>query len=336
MFQTASNGFKCFSTSQDDGSHVAFAAPGWSQAKTKRKQSTPEALLRAAFGEANAIRQSAREVDGASAAHVIKARHFVSKCVLDAQVSHTQSGRYRLVEKGMLYNILIMMFDETELDVCLGQVGAASWSIFASQSIHAAGQDLRPGFVGSDAKFSAVLITCDRHRANIWLLKHLHAVVPRNVFVFPSLCAQHSNGNVIEGSKASRYIAWFFLCGQEHWPRKIFDWFEERSRKNPGSKSSCSGRQKHFCIWCSNVKMKGQVLSGLGPGLLMASFAFFRAHTQDRFGFGVGLGVLWSLAHKESRVMSQESRGMVFSWACCGHKPQTKLSHPNILNSTAQ
>ena len=138
---------------------------------------------------------------------MIKARHFVSKCVLDAQASHIQSGRYRLVEKGMLYNILIMMFDETELDVCLGQVGAASWSILASHSqlsIHAAGHDLRPGFVGSDAKFSAVLINGDRHPANIRLLKHLHTVVPRNVFVFPSLCAQHRNGNVIE--RATKHL----------------------------------------------------------------------------------------------------------------------------------
>ena len=92
------------------------------------KQWTPEALLRAAFGEANAtVRQSAREVDGASAGHVIKVRHFVSKCVLDAQAGHIQSGRQKLVENRTLYHILNMMFDETELDVCLNQVGAASW-----------------------------------------------------------------------------------------------------------------------------------------------------------------------------------------------------------------
>lgn len=202
------------------------------------KQWTPEALLRAAFGEANAtVRQSAREVDGASAGHVIKARHFVSKCVLDAQAGHIQSGRQKLVENRTLYHILNMMFDETELDVCLNQVGAASWSILASHSqlsIHAAGHDfeidivrppralprktaecmwgalclddggLRPGFVGSDAKFSAVLISCDQHPANIRLLKHLRAVVPRNVFVFPSLCAQHRNGNVIE--RATKHL----------------------------------------------------------------------------------------------------------------------------------
>lgn len=110
------------------------------------KQWTPEALLRSAFGEATAtVRQSAREVDGASAAHVIKARLFIAKCILDCQSSHVQSERNRLSQSGMLYHILNMMFDETELEVALTQAGPASWSILASQSqlsIHAAGQDV--------------------------------------------------------------------------------------------------------------------------------------------------------------------------------------------------
>ena len=202
------------------------------------KKWTPEALLRASFGEATAtVRQSAKEVDGASAAHVIKARMFVAKCILDCQSNHVQSERNRLGESGMLYHILNMMFDETELEVVLDQAGAASWSILASHSqlsIHAAGQDLEidiarppralprktascmwgalclddgglgPGFLGSEAKFSAVLISCDQHPANIRLLKHLHAVAPPNVFVFPSLCAQHRNGNVIE--RATKHL----------------------------------------------------------------------------------------------------------------------------------
>ena len=202
------------------------------------KQWTPEALLRSAFGEATAtVRQSAREIDGASAAHVIKARMFIAKCILDCQDSHVQSERNRLRQSGLLYHILNMMFDETELEVDLTEAGAASWSILASHSqlsIHAAGQDLeidiarppralprktascmwgalclddgglRPGFIGSDAKFSAVLVSCDQHPANIRLLKHLHSVVPQNVFVFPSLCAQHRNGNVIE--RATKHL----------------------------------------------------------------------------------------------------------------------------------
>ena len=202
------------------------------------KQWTPEAVLRAAFGEATAtVRQSAREVDGASAGHVIKSRMFVAQCILDCQKNHIQSERTRLRETGMLYHILNMMFDETELEVTLNEVGAASWSVLASHSqlsIHAQGQDmevdiarppralprktascmwgalcqdeggLRPGFLGSDAKFSAVLVSCDQHAANIRLLKHLHAVVPPHVFVFPSLCAQHRNGNVIE--RATKHL----------------------------------------------------------------------------------------------------------------------------------
>ena len=212
----AGNGIQCFWPPQNRGPHAALAAAG-PKGRGAWKQWTPEALLRSAFGQATAtLRQSAREVDGASAAHVIKA--------LDCQGSHVQSERNQLSQRGMLYHILNMMFDETELEVALTEAGAASWSILASHSqlsIHAAGHDLevdiarppralprktascmlgaclddgglRPGFIGSDAKFSAFLVSCDQQ------LKHLHSVVSQNVFVFPSLCAQHRNGNVIE------------------------------------------------------------------------------------------------------------------------------------------
>ena len=63
---------------------------------------------------------------------------------------------------------------------------------------------LGPGFIGSPAKFSAVLVSCDQHAANIRLLKHLHAVMPQDSFIFPSLCAQHRNGNVIE--RATKHL----------------------------------------------------------------------------------------------------------------------------------
>ncbi|CAK9084810.1 Uncharacterized protein (Fragment) [Durusdinium trenchii] len=111
------------------------------------KQWTPEAILRAAFGEATAtVRQAAREVDGASAAHVIKARMFIGKCLLDCQAKHIQSEINRLRERGLLlYHIVNLMFDETELDVSLKQVGSASWSVLASHSqlsICAAGQNV--------------------------------------------------------------------------------------------------------------------------------------------------------------------------------------------------
>lgn len=203
------------------------------------KKWTPEAMLRAAFGQANAsVRQSAREVDGASPSHVIKARTFIANCILDCQKKHIASERNRQGEKEVLYQILNMMFDETELDVSLDQDGAGSWSILASHSqlsIHAEGHDLeidiarppralprktascmwgalcldegglRPGFIHSEAaKFSAVLVSCDQHPANIRLLKHLHSVVQQDVFVFPSLCAQHRNGNVIE--RATKHL----------------------------------------------------------------------------------------------------------------------------------
>ena len=133
----AGNGIQCFWPPQNRGPHAALAAAG-PKGRGAWKQWTPEALLRSAFGEATAtLRQSAREVDGASAAHVIKA--------LDCQGSHVQSERNRLGQRGLLYHILNIMFDETELEVALTEAGAASWSILASHSqlsIHAAGHDL--------------------------------------------------------------------------------------------------------------------------------------------------------------------------------------------------
>lgn len=135
------------------------------------KQWTPEAVLRAAFGEATAtVRQSAREVDGASAGHVIKSRMFVAQCILDCQKNHIQSERTRLRETGMLYHILNMMFDETELEVTLNEVGAASWSVLASHSqlsVHAQGQDMEVDI----ARLSHTLTPQDR-------FMHVGRIVP--------------------------------------------------------------------------------------------------------------------------------------------------------------
>ena len=49
-----------------------------------------------------------------------------------------------------------------------------------------------------DARFRAILTTCDAGPANLKVLRHLMALAPDDVLFLPTLCAQHRNGNVIE------------------------------------------------------------------------------------------------------------------------------------------
>ncbi|CAE7460837.1 unnamed protein product [Symbiodinium sp. CCMP2592] len=200
---------------------------------------TPEALLRAAFSQASsALRQVASEIDGASAAHVLSARTFVSSVLLKKQEEGLaqELGKARHCAVSESHNppklwILNLMFDETELDLSLNGDGPGSWSILASHSQLSFGsagsmteQDfirvpqalprkttacmwaalnlgaggLGPGSFCTLADFPCLLVTCDQASANIKLLKHLHAVLPEQCFFIPMLCAQHRNGNVVE------------------------------------------------------------------------------------------------------------------------------------------
>ena len=200
---------------------------------------TPEALLRAAFAQtSSALRQVASEIDGASAAHVLHARSFVSGVLLKKQeeglVQELGKARHSALSEPSdppkLW-ILNLMFDETELDLKLKDEGPGAWSILASHSqlsVGSAGNmvehdfirvpqalprkttscmwaalnlgagGLGPSNICSFADFPCVLVTCDQASANIKLLKHLHSVLPEQCFFLPMLCAQHRNGNVVE------------------------------------------------------------------------------------------------------------------------------------------
>ena len=125
-----------------------------------------------------------------------------------------------------------LMFDETELELNIGGVhGEAAWSVLASHGqitycghgevvdidavrapcilptkkavtmwpvLSAGPAGLWPGVTSVNAKFRAVLVTCDAGPANLKLLRHLCALLPPGVGVICTLCAQHHNGNVIE------------------------------------------------------------------------------------------------------------------------------------------
>ena len=188
---------------------------------------TPEALLRAAFSQSSsALRQVANEIDGASAAHVLHARSFVSSMLLKKQEEGLaqELGKARHCARSESSNppklwILNLMFDETELDLSLKGEGPGSWSILASHSQLSVGSAgsmtehdfirvpqalprkttscmwaalnlgagvLGPGSICTLADFPCVLVTCDQASASIKLLKHLHAVLPEQCFF--SLC----------------------------------------------------------------------------------------------------------------------------------------------------
>ena len=51
---------------------------------------------------------------------------------------------------------------------------------------------------GVEADLAAVLTTCDAHKANIKLLKHLGSSLLSGAVLLPLLCVQHRTGNVLE------------------------------------------------------------------------------------------------------------------------------------------
>ena len=198
----------------------------------KWKKWTPEAVLRTAFASENAaVRQVAEQVDGGSASHSALCKLFVAGLIFKQQ----EAGFARFLEQhedGLEYALTNMMFDETELEINLHEVGLGAWSILASHSqmtfkekdkdpvdfdfirvpvalpnkqaatmwpaLCAGEGGLWPGLSDVRAKLRAVLVTCDAAPANLKLLGHLTSVVDAKTLVLPFLCLQHRTGNVIE------------------------------------------------------------------------------------------------------------------------------------------
>ena len=196
---------------------------------------TPESILRAAFAkEGLPNRAVAGQVDGASSAYARETRSFIAGCLDKEQTDGWErcvQQAHQEAEGTLAYAISNMVFDETELEVCVDSFGAALWSILASHTqltLSASGQGwdydvlrppraiptkqavtmwpplceglggLWPGVSAIDARFRAILTTCDAGPANLKVLRHLMALAPDDVLFLPTLCAQHRNGNVIE------------------------------------------------------------------------------------------------------------------------------------------
>lgn len=200
------------------------------------KKWTPDAILRAGFSPGSmSARDAASQVDGASAASTLAARLFVAECIEEGQSQHSSQSLHRLQHlctgAPLDFALINLMFDETELELNMGVHGEAAWSVLASHGqitycgrgevidmdavrapcvlptkkavtmwpvLSAGPAGLWPGVTSVNAKFRAVLVTCDAGPANLKLLRHLCALLPPDVAVVCTLCAQHRNGNVIE------------------------------------------------------------------------------------------------------------------------------------------
>lgn len=200
------------------------------------KKWTPDAILRAGFSPGSmSARDAASQVDGASAASTLAARLFVAECIEEGQSQHSSRSLHRLQHlctgAPLDFALINLMFDETELELNMGVHGEAAWSVLASHGqitycgrgevidmdavrapcvlptkkavtmwpvLSAGPAGLWPGVTSVNAKFRAVLVTCDAGPANLKLLRHLCALLPPDVAVICTLCAQHRNGNVIE------------------------------------------------------------------------------------------------------------------------------------------
>ena len=101
---------------------------------------TPEAVLRAAFGQpAAALRQVACEIDGASAPHIHDCQLFVSSVILDEQEKAFEKIKQKAKhdsQSGSPHSfwILDLMFDDTELELKLEGEGPGASSILASHA----------------------------------------------------------------------------------------------------------------------------------------------------------------------------------------------------------
>ena len=203
--------------------------------KGQWKTWTPESVLRVAFAkETLSARAVAAQVDGGSAAYALESREFVaevldqeqmrgwSRCV--AQAEHEGGGRCS-------YTINNIIFDEAEIEISVEDFGPALWNVLASHSqltVSAAGKTidcdiirppraiptkqavtmwpilaeglggLWPGVSDIQARFKAVLLTCDAASANLKMLRYFSAIAPDDTYILPTLCAQHRNGNIIE------------------------------------------------------------------------------------------------------------------------------------------
>lgn len=109
--------------------------------KGKWKTWTPDAVLRSAFAsEGMAVRHVASQVDGSGHRHAAECKHFAAQLVMAgqkdglaqflAQAAHEAPRGDHVFD----FALTTFMFDETELEVNLYELGLGAWSVLASHA----------------------------------------------------------------------------------------------------------------------------------------------------------------------------------------------------------
>ena len=202
----------------------------------KWKGWTADAVLRAAFAkETSTVRGVSDQVDGSSGSHASLCKLFAAQLIMQGQErglkDFLRNAQAEAGPEGFSFALSNMIFDETELEICLQGFGVGAWSVLASHSqltfrlggkthdfdivrspvaipdkkahtmwlpLCAELGGLWPGLSPVPAKLKVVLTTSDAAPTNIRLLKHLQCCLDKTTLFFPFLCLQHRTGNVVE------------------------------------------------------------------------------------------------------------------------------------------
>ena len=205
--------------------------------KGQWKRWTPQALLRAAFGdEVASQRDVAQQIDGAGHRQSADARYVVASAVMSGQ----QRGLESLRSLPLDFYIRNIMWDETTFDLTWEKgKAAATHSVLCSHAqvsyrvneaqadvLQEHGPGVRdqhvirvpqilprynagtvsgalhrlPGGLQdvAEAPLCATLASCDAHAANLKCLRQLHCKLPKHHMLLISVCAQHRAANVVE------------------------------------------------------------------------------------------------------------------------------------------
>ena len=196
--------------------------------KSKWKEWSPEAVLRAS--ENSSRREAGTAIDGAgkTGAHAGQSRFVVAQSIASGQ----QKGIEQVRARGCEMLVRNLMFDESTFDLSIDEPAATNWSVLCShaqwtyklrgadsvQDNHIVrspqvlvpvmnsvtmDRSLREGPGGfacncNDVDFVATVTTCDAHAANLRMLRFWEQQLPEDHLFLPNLCIQHRTGNVVE------------------------------------------------------------------------------------------------------------------------------------------
>ena len=198
--------------------------------RSKWKQWSPEAILRAGFfSESSSRKDISVAIQGAGESHAGQCRYVVAQSIERGQ----QTGLARARDNGCEMLVRNIMFDESTLELCgESEPSLLTWSVLCSHAqwtfkmrgadsvqdehlirspqillpvmnsvtMHNALSKGSGGFAChcEDADFQATITTCDAHAANLRMLRFWEQSLPAHHLFLPHLCIQHRTGNVIE------------------------------------------------------------------------------------------------------------------------------------------